>query len=393
MKLNTTWLIFVCALALLTVGVVMVFSASSAITAPRSAMEVLTDTSPLAGAGETGLGFLKRQVAWALLSITALLVCYHLDYEFYRRLSSPLIVVAVILLLLVFVPGIGLERNYARRWIGWGGFQFQPSEFAKLALVLFMAHKLTERQAEIKSFFRGFLPIMFVTACIAGLVYIEPDLGTAVMLVLIVLTMSFVAGMRVIHLASLFIVGAVAFVAAVIAKPYRVRRVLAFLDPESDIQDRGWQLWQSLIAVGTGGVTGRGLGESVQKDLFLSERQTDFIFAIICEELGLIGALCVLALYGFFFVQGLRVAQRAPDLYGSLLATGVTAMIVWQALINMCVVVGLLPTKGLTLPLISYGGSSLLITMAGIGILMSVSRDSEKGQQLSRRRALTYART
>jgi cell division protein FtsW len=396
MKLRTTWLIFLCTLALLTVGIVMVCSSSAAIAA-RELNKVKVEKQ--AGLPESGaiqltthsFFYLKRQAAWATLSIIGLLVAYRIDYEKYRKYATPLLIFSFLLLILVFVPGIGRERNGSHRWIGWGSFQIQASEVAKLALILYMAKKLSERQNDLRSFKRGFAPSLLILAIFLAAIVVEPDLGATVVIASIVFMMWLVAGMRWVHLATLGIAAVPAVVAAIIAEPYRVKRLLAFMDPAKDMYGTGWQLYQSLISVGSGGVTGLGLGNGPQKYLFLSEAYTDFIFAVICEETGMVGAIAVIALYFFFVVQGYRVAMRVPDMYGSLLATGITSMIGIQAFINMFVVTGLVPTKGLTLPLISYGGSSLLINMVAIGILMNLSRDAEIAAAPSRRAQLAPA--
>ncbi|MCX7017444.1 MAG: putative lipid II flippase FtsW [bacterium] len=393
MKSSLTWLIFIVTLTLLTTGVVMVYS-SSAASAAREAMRDDQRSSALAPrANDATLDmsahsfyYLKRQVVWVVLSIIAMLTVYHfIDYERYRMLATPLLLTAIVALALVFVPGIGIAHKGSHRWIGFGGVQIQPSEFAKLAMVLYMAKKLAEKQDVIRSFWRGFIPMLLVLCIVAGLIVIEPDLGASVVIGLICFTMFFVAGMRRIHLATLGILAALAVVAAVIAEPYRVARVFSYLDPEADIHGKGWQLYQSLVAVGSGGVVGLGLGRGPQKYLFLSEAHTDFIFSVICEEMGLIGAVIIMTFYVAFIILGICVAYNSSDMYSSLLATGVISMIGIPAFINVAVVTGLVPTKGLTLPLISYGGSSLFSNMLAIGILMNMSRNVEIANSPSRR--------
>jgi cell division protein FtsW len=390
MRLNTTFLIFVTTLMLVSVGVVMVYSSSAAIAARETIRHEIeapatAQTRPDVPVSAHSFFYLIRQAVWAGISIIAMLVAYRIDYETYKRWATPLLAFSFLCLILVYVPHIGVSRKGAHRWIGFGGYQVQASEIAKLALIIYMAKKLCERQAEIRSFIKGFFPSLVILGVFLVAIVLEPDLGATVVIGLIMFAMWFVAGMRLVHLVTLVVAAIPCVIVAIIAEPYRVRRLIAFLNPESDIRNTGWQLYQSLVGVATGGIAGLGLGRGPQKYLFLSEAYTDFIFAIICEELGMIGAICIIGLYCFFFIQGMRVALRAPDLYSCLLATGCTCMIGFQAFINMGVVTGLLPTKGLTLPLISYGGSSLLINMVGIGILMNVSRNIEIAASMSRR--------
>lgn len=390
MRLNTTWLIFLCTMMLLTIGIVMVYSSSAAIAARenKTDVEAIRNADPEAAIQVSAHSsyFLKRQAIWAVLSIGALLVFYHIDYEKYRKIAPACLLVSFVLLLVVFIPHIGRQSKGANRWIGLGGgVQLQVSELAKLSLIIYMAKKLWDRQRELRSFTKGFFPSLVVLGSFLLAIVLEPDLGAALVIGIIVFTMWFVGGMRIIHLLSLGIAALPCVVVAIIVQPYRIDRIKAFINPTHDIQGKGWHQWQSLITVGTGGIWGKGLGCGPQKYLFLAEAHTDFIFAIICEEFGLVGAGAIIALYTFFVVQGIRVASRAPDMYASLLAAGITAMIGVQAFINMAVVTGLVPAKGLPLPLISYGGSSLLINMVGIGILMNISRYTEIAVKPSRR--------
>lgn len=402
MRLNTTLCIFLSAMALVTLGLIMVYS-TSAPTAAREAAQRATRlaeksgqpqlSAPVSSPVQKSHGFqiLQKQVMWAFLGVIGMLMAYQTDYEKLKKYAFPLLILALVMLVLVFVPGIGSQRKGAHRWLAVGGFQFQSSEFAKIALIIYMAKKVTERQNEIRSFTKGFIPCFGILAVFLGIIVIEPDLGATVVIAMIVYLMWYVGGMRMIHLLSVGIMAIPAIVIAIALKPYRLQRIKTFLNPELDPLGSGYQLNQSLISVATGGIFGVGLGKGPQKYFFLSEGYTDFIFAGICEELGLVGALFLIGLYVFFIIQGIRVASRVPDMYGSLLATGITAMIGFQAFINMAVCIGLLPTKGLTLPLISYGGSSLLVNMVAIGILMSVSRYTEIVAKPSRRAAEAYA--
>jgi cell division protein FtsW len=376
---------------LITTGVVMVYSTSAAIAAREETrrnadIRETADTETILGMTSHSTYFLKRQGLYAILGIIAMLTAYNIDYERYRKYASPALWASFVMLLLVYVPHIGVSVKGSKRWLNLG-FQLQVSELAKLTMILYMAKKLTERRKELKSFIRGFLPSFFILALFLGAIVLEPDLGASVMLAVIVYAMWFVSGMRLIHLASLGIAAIPAVIVAIIAEPYRVQRLIAFIDPVANRKDSGWQLTQSLISVGTGGLTGLGLGDGPQKYQFLSEGHTDFIYAGICEEFGLIGGLTIFAIYALFMIQGIRVATKPPDIFGSMIATGITVMIGFQAFVNMYVVLGLLPTKGLTLPLVSYGGSSLLINCAAVGILLNVSRYTEIAAALPARKA------
>ncbi|MGI8908316.1 MAG: putative lipid II flippase FtsW [Candidatus Sumerlaeaceae bacterium] len=392
MRLNTTWMIYLCTLMLMTTGIVMVYSSSAAIAARetmRKATEPgrdLKDTEAIIQTSTHSSYYLQRQVIFAAIGVLVMLLMYQIDYERYKKYATPLLFLSLVMLVLVFFPPIGVARKGAHRWLNAGFMLVQSSEFAKLAMILYMAKKLCDRQSDLKSFARGFLPSLAVLALFLGLIVSEPDLGAAVMLGVIVFAMWYVSGMRLIHLCSLGIAAIPVVAYEIISKPYRLKRIIAFWDPIANRETSGWQLVQSLISVSTGGVEGLGLGQGPQKYQFLSEGHTDFIYAGICEEMGMAGALVIFAIYAFFMFQGIRVASRAPDMYGSLLATGVTIMIGVQSFVNMYVVLGLLPTKGLTLPLISYGGSSLVINCAAIGILMNVSRFTEIAANPSRAR-------
>ena len=387
---------------LVTIGIVMVYSSSAAIAAREQRLvemrrssgepETLSATEKASQATDHSFYYLERQVIWAGVGLIALYAGSRIDYEKYKKYATPFLIFSFLCCVAVLVPHVGVAHKGARRWIGMGSFQVQVSEIAKLAMILYMAKKLVERRQDLRSFGRGFLPCFLILGLFCAVIVVEPDLGAAVVLATIAFFMFFAGGMRLIHLSTLGIVSVPAVVAAIIAEPYRMRRILAFLHPEEDISGKGYQLWQSLISVGTGGWTGLGLGKGPQKYLFLSEAYTDFIYAVICEELGLIGAGLVILIFVFFVLQGFRVARvaaKAGDGYGSLIATGITTMIGFQAFVNIAVVTGMVPTKGLTLPLISYGGSSLVINLLAVGILMNVSNSAETAVAApTRRRAL-----
>ena len=318
--------------------------------------------------------FFRKQLFALGCGATLLLVISHVRLEWFERLAFPLIIFSMVALALVLVPGIGITRGGARRWVGIGPFSFQPSEFAKIAVVLYLARSISRKRERINQFTIGVLPHLVVVGLCALLIVRQPDFGTAAILVLVMVLMLFGGGARPAHLMGLALAVLPLVVAAIVYAPYRMRRILAFLDPWSYSQDIAFQLVQSLIAFGSGGLTGVGLGESQQKMFFLPEAHTDFLFALIGEELGVFGALLVLALFAVIGMRGFRVALRHPDSFASLLAFGITLVILLQAVVNVGVVVGLLPTKGLALPFLSYGGSALIGALVQVGILSALSR-------------------
>jgi cell division protein FtsW len=294
----------------------------------------------------------------------------------YRRLAYPLFGIALALMVVVLIPGIGSVRGGARRWLAFGPLTFQPSELAKFALVLFLARSLTRTGARVRELVRGVLPHCLVVALVAVLCLAEPDFGSAALAGVLLVLMLFAAGARTLHL-GLFAAAAVPALASLaIASPYRWRRLVSFLDCRQDALGDGFQLCQALIAFGSGGLSGTGLGQGQQKMYYLPAAHTDFIFSVIGEELGLIGAGLVLALFAAVAARGFRIAVRHPDEFGSLLAFGVTSLIVVQGLLNVAVALGMLPTKGLTLPFVSYGGSAMMVSLAEIGVLLALARES-----------------
>jgi cell division protein FtsW len=358
-KLKFDRLLFLTTLVLVAVSIVMVYSASN-----------------LMGAGES-VGsniFLMKQTLFAAIGLMAMFVTMRIDYEHYRDPHLILGLVGVTLLALVAVLFVGPEINGTHRWFAVAGIGIQPSELAKLALVLFTAAVLERRMERISDPMYALGPILAVLVPMLILIMRQPDFGSSVVMLAIVAVMVFAAGLpwRYILSAALGIVPVVA--AAAVFSEYRVRRLTAFLDPWADREDSGYQLVQSLIAVGSGGLTGNGLGYSVQKLGYLPYPHTDFIYAIVSEELGLAGASVLLVCFCLITWRGLKTASRAPDAFGSLLALGLTAMIAVQAFVNMSVVLGLLPTKGLPLPFVSAGGSSLIMSLAGMGVLLNISQ-------------------
>jgi cell division protein FtsW len=359
-RLNRPDLWLLIAAALLTgLGIVMVFNASYFFAQDRY--------------GDAYV-FIRKQLFALGCGATLLLMVSHVRLEWFERLAFPLMICTLVALALVLVPGIGVTRGGARRWVGIGPFSFQPSEFAKIAVVLYLARSISRKRERMHQFTLGILPHLLVVGLCALLIVRQPDFGTAAILVLVLVLMLFGGGARPSHLVGLGLAVLPAVVGAVVYAPYRMRRILAFLDPWSYSQDIAFQLVQSLIAFGSGGLTGVGLGESQQKMFFLPEAHTDFLFALIGEELGVCGALLVLALFAVVGMRGFRVAMRHPDPFASLLAFGITLVILLQAVVNVGVVVGLLPTKGLALPFLSYGGSALIGVLVQVGMLSALSR-------------------
>ena len=318
--------------------------------------------------------FFRKHLVSVGFGLCVMLLVSRIRLELLERWAVVMLPLCMLALLLVLTPGIGVERGGARRWIALGGFSVQPSEVVKLGVVLFLARWISQRRDRMESFTNGIIPALVCVGICSALIMAQPDFGSTVIIGALALLMLYVGGARPLHIGGLVMLGVVGIVAAIQVAPYRMRRLLAFLDPFEHAQDGAWQLVQSLIAVGSGGVTGVGLGQSKQKMAFLPEAHTDFIFALVGEELGLIGALIVLTLFVVVAVRGFRVAARHPDSFASLLAFGLTAVLILSAVVNIGVVVGLLPTKGLPLPFLSYGGSALLVTMIEVGVLASLSR-------------------
>lgn len=314
----------------------------------------------------------KRQAVGAAMGLFCLIAASRIDYQKLAKAAKPLMWFSFVLLLLCYVPHVGRTVKGQSRWIHLVGVTFQPSELAKLAMVIFMADTLTKRKDQLRSFTLGFLPAAVITGAFLFAIVAEQDLGATFVLGVIIWLMWFVAGMRLTHLLSLLVAAIPAIIVFVMSSKWRLMRLIAFLNPEQYRQGAGLQLDQSLIAIGSGGIFGRGLGEGLQKYHFLPEGHTDFIFAHIGEELGLIGCLLVLLVFVTIAMIGISTTMRMPDLFGSLLAFGLTLMLTFPTLINLAVVTGLLPTKGLALPLISFGRSQLLVNMAAVGILINI---------------------
>jgi cell division protein FtsW len=360
-KSNPDLILIIVTLSLLAIGLIMVYSASAIWAAYKF---------------DDSFYFAKRQMLFAFVGVIAMFFIMNVDYWTWRTWSKALIIICFVLLLVVLIPGIGVARNGSRSWIGVGAFSIQPSEFMKLAMIAFLAKFLSERQKLITSFRKGLLPALALVFTAFGLIMLQPDLGTGTVMVGTCIVMIFISGARVSHFGVLGLLGLTGFVGLVLSAPYRMKRITSFLDPWQDSLGSGFQIIQSLYAIGPGGLFGLGLGQSRQKFFYLPEPQTDFIFAILSEELGFIGGSLVILLFALLLWRGIRIALGAPDLYGSLVAVGIIAMVAIQVMINIGVVTGLMPVTGITLPFLSYGGSSLTLMLMAIGVLLNISRYS-----------------
>lgn len=351
-------ILLVTTLSLVALGLVMIFIASNVMAQSQY---------------QDPYYFVKRQVFYSLLGLGALLLGRKINYHNYKRWVYHILFISLLSLVLVFAPGIGGKVRGAARWLRLGPLTLQPSEFAKLAMVIFLAYSLARKQEKMKYFAIGFLPHMVVAGLFIALIGKEPDFGTAITLAAIVFTMLFVGGTRLTHI--LLCLGACIPLAVllVLRDPKKFSRILSFMDPWKHGQDVGYQLKQSLLAIGSGGFWGLGPGQSRAKLFYLPDAHTDFILAIFSEEMGFWGVLLVLALFAIVVSRGLRLSLKAPDTFGAYLALGLTLLIGLPAVINMGVVSGIFPTKGLSLPLLSYGGSGLLVNLLAVGILLNIS--------------------
>lgn len=358
--------ILLIAIALTCFGVVMVFSAS-AVTADKRVHD--------------SFFYLKRQGGFAVAGFIIMLITMHVDYHVWRRWAVPVLILSLVLLGAVLVPGIGGSAGGSSRWIRlFAGFRFQPSEFAKIALIMYMAFSLDRKQDKIKSFGPGFLSYMIILVLLLILLLQQPDLGSAVTLFMVAFIMLFAAGTRLSYILSVILLSLPFLYLLVMKVAYRKKRITAFLHPELDPQNTGYQIIQSLMALGTGGLFGQGLGQGKQKLFYLPEAHTDFILAVIGEELGFVGVLVVVGLFFMLILRSLKVAAGATDTFGRFLALGIAVLLGVESVFNMAVVTGMTPTKGLALPFISYGGSSLLITLFAVGILLNISSQTDTGK-------------
>lgn len=357
-------------LILLAMGIIMILSAS----APSS----LSTTG-------NSYTYVKKQFAFAVVGLVLMFIISKVDYRFYKKYYWPIYFVSWIVLLLVVVPGLGWSVKGATRWIKIGGFQFQPSELTKIGMIIFYAGYLTDHKSELTDFWRGYVkPLCFVIPPIGILFLVQNHLSVSLIIAIIAVAMMVMAGCRIQHFAGtggVGLLGAGAIVGLLQMRGkggFRLDRIATFFDPWADAQGTGYQMVQSLYAIGSGGFFGVGLGESKQKYLYIPEPHNDFIFAILAEELGFVGCIFVIALFAIFIWRGLLIAMKAPDMFGSLIAIGITTLVGAQAIINIAVVTATIPTTGMALPFFSYGGTALLILLCTVGILLNISRAGSK---------------
>jgi len=324
-----------------------------------------------------GFFFLKRHLIFMLIGALCTFIFMAVDYRKLRHIAKPLLFLSLILLVLVLIPGIGREVSGARRWFRFKMISFQPSELANLAIIIYIADFVARKGNLIKTFLKGFLPPVCIFGIFAILILLQPDLGTTVALGFVVLVMLFISGVRPAYILSLILSGLPMLYFLIFSVPYRRARVMSFINPWLDPKGSGFQIIQSQIALGSGGIFGVGLGHSKQKLFYLPAAHTDFIFSIIGEELGLLGTIGVIILFILFIQQGIKIIKNAPDSFGYFLSLGLVLMITFRAMINIGVSCGLLPTKGLPLPFISYGGSSFIFDMISVGILVNIARTGE----------------
>ncbi len=350
-------------LFLVGIGIVMIYSSSSALALEKY---------------KTDYYFLVKQGIFSVLGIVVLVFCRHFPYRFYRSLVYPILILAWLLLLAVLITDLGHSAGGALRWLRLGFFSFQPSELARFALIIYLAYSMSKKGGQLKEFSVGFLPHVLILGVFTALIMLQPDFGSAVMLATITWIMLFLGGVRLWHLGSTLVILLPIGYFVMINAHYRFVRLMSFMDPWQYPTDAGYQIIHSLMAFGTGGLWGTGIGKGYQKLFYLPEPHTDFIFSVIGEELGLIGVIAIMGLYILIFWRGLTIARSTSDTFGMFVAAGLTISIGLQVCVNMGVTLGLLPTKGLSLPFLSYGGSSLLLNMAAMGILMNIGAHSGK---------------
>ena len=318
--------------------------------------------------------FVKTQGLFLIVSYILMYIVLKIPYTKYLSKSNVIFLICIILLILVLIPGIGTVRNGSRSWFGIGGFGIQPSEFTKLGMVIFTSKYLAYNEKVLKDVKKGLLPILGVLILVFGLIMLQPDFGTGIIIVISIIGLLFISGVPMGFFIKLGIIGLLGVVALIIMAPYRMKRIVSFINPWSDPLGSGFQIIQSLYAIGPGGLLGLGLGNSIQKHFYLPEPQTDFIFAIISEEFGFMGILIVASIFILIIYRGFRISINCENKFGKYLSFGITFQLAFQCLLNLMVVVGLIPVTGVTLPFLSYGGSSLLITMFSMSILLNISK-------------------
>ena len=354
-KLNILLLIIVTIMALY--GIIMIYSASSV-----WAQYKFNDA----------FHFAKYQFIFFIISFLCMLIVKKIDYNLYKRHSNKILLLSLILLILVLIPGIGTLRNGSRSWFKIGPFGLQPSEIAKVSLIIFLSKYLEKNQNNLSNIKKSILPVLGIVFLFFGLIMLEPDFGTGMVIVLSLMLILFISGVKLKFFASLGILGILGIAGLIIIAPYRLKRIISFLNPWSDPLGSGYQIIQSLYAIGPASLLGLGFGKSIQKQFYLPEPQTDFIFAIICEEFGIVGAISVIALFISLFYIILKISLKQNNLFAKYLSFGLGMQIILQGTLNLCVVTSLIPVTGVTLPFFSYGGSSLLVSMISIGIILNI---------------------
>ena len=357
-QIQRDYMLLTVVLVLVAIGIVMVYSASSVIAGARF--------------GDSNY-YLKRHIMRVCIGLVSMFIVYRINYRHFQKVALPGLFLSIGLLLLMLFAG-SESVNGSVRWLSFGSFSFQPSEIAKFALVFYVADSLVRKQDKLGSFFDGYFPLLLIVTGVSLLILMEPDFGSTVIIAAVIFTMFFLGNVRLHHLLATAVAALPFFAVAVYTSPYRFQRLLGFLKPGEDLLGSNYQINQSLISLGSGGFFGVGIGQSKEKSFFLPEPFTDFIYSILGEEMGFIGALFVLVLFLVILWQGLSIARRAPDLYGSLLASGITFTIIVAAFTNIGVVCGLLPTTGLPMPFVSYGGTSLILSLTAFGVLLNISR-------------------
>ena len=364
------FILFVIIIILLSLGIVMVLSASA--------------PSAIAESGNS-YSYVIQQLKAAILGIILMLIISKIDYRLYKKFYKAIYWISVLILLLVLIPGLGLSSNGATRWIDLKFIQFQPSELTKIGLIVFYAGYLADHKSELKSFWKGFVkPLIYILPPIAILYFVQNHLSASVVIGAVTCVMMIMAGCRLLYFVIAGLIGALVMTVGIIALQatgkggFRIKRIMSFMDPWADATEVGWQAVQGLYAIGSGGRFGVGLGESKQKYLYIPEPHNDFIFSILAEELGFVGCVIVILLFAIFIWRGILIAIKSPDMFGSLLATGITTLIGVQVIINIGVVTSSIPNTGMPLPFFSYGGTALLILLCSCGVLLNISRAGSK---------------
>lgn len=364
------FILFVIIIILLSLGIVMVLSASA--------------PSAIAESGNS-YSYVIQQLKAAILGIILMLIISKIDYRLYKKFYKAIYWISVLILLLVLIPGLGLSSNGATRWIDLKFIQFQPSELTKIGLIVFYAGYLADHKSELKSFWKGFVkPLIYILPPIAILYFVQNHLSASVVICAVTCVMMIMAGCRLLYFVIAGLIGALVMTVGIIALQatgkggFRIKRIMSFMDPWADATEVGWQAVQGLYAIGSGGLFGVGLGESKQKYLYIPEPHNDFIFSILAEELGFVGCVIVILLFAIFIWRGILIAIKSPDMFGSLLATGITTLIGVQVIINIGVVTSSIPNTGMPLPFFSYGGTALLILLCSCGVLLNISRAGSK---------------